>query len=209
MALEESQSLLMEMVLARSRPFAQYLQPLLEKHYGMNGVEWQAENIYRQLTLVRRGVLRLEADELTYPAHLLMRYELEKKLLSGELAVVDLPAAWAEAAESRLGIAPQSHVEGCLQDLDWAVGRFGYFPASLLGDLISMQLWEKLHASREDLDAEIARGDFVGLVGWLADNVHALGAKMTVQDLVQDATGRALSAAPALRYLEAKYLEPR
>ena len=209
MALEESQSLLMEMVLARSRPFATYLQPLLEKHYGVTGQEWQAENIYRHLTRVRHGLLRIDADELTYPAHLLMRYELEKRLLSGELPVADLPEAWASAAEMRLGIVPQNLAEGCLQDLDWAVGRFGYFPASAVGALISMQLWEKVQATREDLDEEIIRGDFAGLVGWLAETVHALGANMTVQELVQDATGRPLSAAPALRYLEHKYLEPR
>jgi carboxypeptidase Taq len=209
MALEESQSLLVEMLLARSRPFLTYLKPLLEKHLGVSGPEWEVENLYRHLTRVKRGLARADADELTYPAHILLRYELEKRLVSGELAVADLPAAWNEAAQSRLGLTPTTDVEGCLQDIHWAVGQFGYFPAYALASLIAMQLWEKLRADRAELDAEVARGDFTGLYGWLREHVHSAGARMTVQELVKQATGRPLSAAPALRYLEAKYLEPR
>ncbi|HXQ63824.1 MAG TPA: carboxypeptidase M32 [Steroidobacteraceae bacterium] len=209
MALEESQSLLLEMKVARSRPFVTYLKPLLEKHYGVSGPEWEVENLYRHLTRVRRGLLRADADELTYPAHVLMRYELEKRLLSGDLKVADLPEAWNEAAQSRLGMRPPTDLEGCLQEVHWAVGQFGYFPAYALGSLIAIQLWEKLRSARESLDQEIARGDFAGLFVWLREHVHSVGAKMTVQDLIKDATDRPLSAAPALRYLEAKYLEPR
>jgi carboxypeptidase Taq len=209
MALEESQSLFLEMQVARSRPFLRYLKPLLEKHYGVSGPEWEVENLYRHLTRVHRGLLRDEADELTYPAHVLLRYELEKRLLSGELSVADLPEAWNEAAQTRLGMRPPTDVEGCLQEVHWAVGQFGYFPAYALGSLIAIQLWEKLRSARESLDEEIARGDFAGLFGWLREHVHAVGAKMTIQDLIKEATDRPLSAAPALRYLEAKYLEPR
>ncbi|HXQ31026.1 MAG TPA: carboxypeptidase M32 [Steroidobacteraceae bacterium] len=209
MALEESQSLLLEMKVARSRPFLTYVKPLLEKHYGVSGPEWEVENLYRHLTRVHRGLLRADADELTYPAHVLMRYDLEKRLLSGELTVADLPEAWNEAAQTRLGMRPPTDVDGCLQEVHWAVGQFGYFPAYALGSLIAIQLWEKLRSARESLDGEIARGDFAGLFGWLREHVHSVGAKMTVQDLIKDATDRPLSAAPALRYLEAKYLEPR
>jgi carboxypeptidase Taq len=209
MALEESQSLFLEMIVVRSRPFLAYLKPLLEKHLGVGGPEWEVENLYRHLTRVHRGLSRVDADELTYPAHIVLRYELEKQLLSGELKVADLPEAWNEAANTRLGIRPANDVEGCLQDIHWAVGQFGYFPAYELGSLIAMQLWEKLHAESEGLDAAIAAGDFTGLYAWLRERVHGVGAKMTVQDLVKEATGRPLSAAPALRYLEAKYLEPR
>src|SRR5208282_1551727 len=208
MALEESQSLLLEMKVARSRPFLTYVKPLLEKHYGVSGPEWEVENLYRHLTRVHRGLLRADADELTYPAHVLMRYDLEKRLLSGELSVADLPEAWNEAAQTRLGMRPPTDVEGCLQEVHWAVGQFGYFPAYALGSLIAIQLWEKLRSARESLDGEIARGDFAGLFGWLREHVHSVGAKMTVQDLIKDATDRPLSAAPALRYLESKYLEP-
>ena len=209
MALEESQSLFIEMLVVRSRPFLTYLKPLLEKHYGVAGPEWEVENLYRHLTRVRRGLMRADADELTYPAHILMRYDLEKRLLSGDLTVTDLPEAWNEAAQSRLGLRPENDVEGCLQDVHWAVGQFGYFPAYALGSLIAIQLWEKLRAANENLDEEISRGQFEGLFTWLRERVHSSGAKLTVQDLVKEATDRPLSAAPALRYLEAKYLEPR
>jgi carboxypeptidase Taq len=209
MALEESQSLLLEMLVARSRPFLTFLKPLLEKHLGVAGPEWEVENLYRHLTRVQRGLSRVDADELTYPAHIMLRYELEKRLLGGELAVAELPEAWNEAAQTRLGIRPSSDLEGCLQDIHWAVGQFGYFPAYALGALIAIQLWEKLRNDRESLDAEIARGDFAGLYAWLREHVHAAGAKLTVQELVKEATDRPLSAAPAVRYLETKYLEPR
>jgi carboxypeptidase Taq len=209
MALEESQSLLIEMMVVRSRPYLTFLKPHLDKHLGVTGPEWEVDNLYRHLTRVHRSSLRGEADEMTYQAHIMLRYELEKQLLDGSLAVADLPAAWNDMAQARLGLKPQNDVEGCLQDVHWAVGQFGYFPAHALGGLIAIQLWEKLRSDRETLDEEIARGDFTGLVGWLRENVHGVGAKMTVQDLVREATGRPLSAAPALRYFEAKYLEPR
>ena len=209
MALEESQSLFIEMLVVRSRPFLTYLKPLLEKHYGVAGPEWEVENLYRHLTRVRRGPVRADADELTYPSHILLRYDLEKRLLSGDLSVTDLPEAWNEAAQSRLGLRPENDVEGCLQDVHWAVGQFGYFPAYALGSLIAIQLWEKLRAANANLDEEISHGQFEGLFTWLRERVHSSGAKLTVQHLVKEATDRPLSAAPALRYLEAKYLEPR
>jgi len=207
MALEESQSLLLEMLVGRSRAFVQYLRPLLEKHFGVSGPEWEAENLYRRLTLVRRSLIRVDADELTYPLHILLRYELEKKLLSGELAVRDLPEAWSSGMAQRLEVRPTGAADGCLQDIHWALGSFGYFPSYVLGAVIAAQLWESLRASVEDLDQQIARGEFGGLFGWLRENVHALGAKVTVNELMKQATGQPLSAAALLRYLEAKYLE--
>src|SRR5256714_898884 len=129
MALEESQSLLIEMMVCRSRPFVRYVQPLLGKHFGASGPEWDVENVYGHLTRVRRGLIRVDADELTYPLHIMLRYELEQQLLSGELAVRDLAEAWSAGMEQRLGIRPSHDVEGCLQDIHWAVGSFGYFPS--------------------------------------------------------------------------------
>ncbi|MEI8297891.1 MAG: carboxypeptidase M32 [Pseudomonadota bacterium] len=209
MALEESQSLLLEMMVVHSRPFLTFLKPLLDKHLGVSGPEWEVENLYRHLTRVHRGSLRADADEMTYQAHIMLRFELEQSLLDGDLKAADLPAAWNEAAERRLGLVPPNDLEGCLQDIHWAVGQFGYFPAHALGGLIAIQLWEKLRGDQETLDEELARGEFTGLFAWLREHVHGIGAKMTVQDLIKEATGRPLSAAPALRYFEAKYLEPR
>jgi len=207
MALEESQSLLIEMIICRSRPFVRYLKPLLEKHFGASGPEWEVENLYAHLTRVRRGLVRVDADELTYPVHVMLRYELEKQLLAGDLAVKDLPAAWNAGMEQRLGIRPTNDVEGCLQDIHWAVGSFGYFPSYALGAVIAGQLYESLRSDVPDLDAQIARGEFTGLFGWLRTNVHGVGAKVTVHELMKAATGKPLSAAAFVRYVESKYLE--
>jgi carboxypeptidase Taq len=208
MALEESQSLLMEMIVCRSRPFVQYVQPLLAKHFGVSGPEWGVDNIYAHLTRVRRGLVRVDADELTYPLHIMLRYELEKQLLSGELAVRDLPQAWNAGMEERLGVRPDGDARGCLQDVHWAVGSFGYFPSYALGAVIAAQLNESLRNEVPTLDEQLARGEFSGLLDWLRTHVHGFGAKVPVQDLLRGATGKPLSAAAYIRYVESKYLEP-
>jgi carboxypeptidase Taq len=207
MALEESQSLLIEMIICRSRAFVRYLKPLLEKHFTVSGPEWDVENLYAHLTRVKRGLVRVDADELTYPVHIMLRYELEKQMLSGELAVKDLPAAWNAGMEQRLGIRPTNDVEGCLQDIHWAVGSFGYFPSYALGAVIAAQLYESLRADVPALDDQIAHGEFGGLFDWLRTHVHGLGAKVTVNELMKDATGKPLAAASFVRYVESKYLE--
>ena len=207
MALEESQSLLLEMIVGRSRPFLAYLRPLLEKHYGVTGPEWEIENLYRTLIRVRRGAIRVDADELTYPVHIMLRFELEKRIFEGTLAVRDLPEAWSTGLDERLGIRPANDAEGCLQDVHWAVGSFGYFPSYALGGFIAAQLYETLRNDHTDLDAEIEAGRFGGLIEWLRTNVHSVGASLSSQDLIRRATGKPLSAAPWLRYAEAKYLE--
>jgi len=207
LALEESQSLLFEMNLCRSRSFVAYLKPLMEKYFQVSGPEWSEENLYRQLIRVKRSLIRMDADELTYPVHIMLRYELEKKILEGSLPVADLPEAWNANLEQRLGIRPTTDVEGCLQDIHWAVGHFGYFPSYVLGAVIAGQLNEALRAERPTLDAEIAAGQFEGVMGWLRDNVHGVGARLPIQELMKQATGKPLSASAYLRYLESKYLE--
>jgi len=207
LALEESQSLLFEMNLCRSRSFVKYVRPLMEKHLQVGGPEWEEVNLYRHLIRVRRSAIRMDADELTYPVHIMLRYELERKILEGSLPVADLPEAWNANLEQRLNIRPANDVDGCLQDIHWAVGHFGYFPSYALGAVIAGQLNEAMRASRPSLDEEIAAGQFGGVMDWLRDNVHGVGARLPVQDLVKQATGKPLTAAAYLRYLEAKYLE--
>ena len=207
LALEESQSLLFEMNLCRSRSFVHYLRPLFEKHLQVSGPEWTEDNLYRHLIRVRRSLIRMDADELTYPAHIMLRYELEKKILEGALPVAELPEAWNTSLEERLGIRPGNDVEGCLQDIHWAVGHFGYFPSYALGAVIAGQLYEALRTERPALDEEIAAGQFGGVMEWLRDNVHAVGARLPVKELIKQATGKPLTAAAYLRYLESKYLE--
>ena len=207
LALEESQSLLFEMNLCRSRAFVRYLRPLLEKYLQVSGPEWQEDNLFRHLIHVRRSQIRMDADELTYPVHIMLRYELEKRILDGALAVADLPEAWNESLEQRLGLRPVNDVEGCLQDIHWAVGHFGYFPSYALGAVIAGQFNEALRAARPALDEEIAAGSLAGVLEWLRDNVHGVGARLPVKDLILHATGKPLTASAYLRYLETKYLE--
>jgi carboxypeptidase Taq len=208
MALEESQSLIMEMMVCRSRAFVSYLRPLLEKHFAVTGPEWSEENLYAHLTHVKRGAIRVDADELTYTLHIQLRYELENQLLDGSLAVRNLRDAW-NAGMERLGAKPRNDLEGVLQDVHWAVGSFGYFPSYALGAVMAAQFFEAMRQSVPDVEGQIARGDFSGLMGWLRKNVHSQGARISAQELLKNATGKPLSAATALRYLEGKYLDDR
>lgn len=207
MAMEESQSLLVEMIVCRSRGFVTYLKPLLHKHFAVSGPEWEVENLYRLLTRVRRSAVRVDADELTYPLHIMLRYDLEKQLLAGQLAIRDLPEAWNAGMEARLELRPATDTEGCLQDVHWAHGFFGYFPSYSIGGAIAAQVFESLRSGLPDIDEQIARGEFGGLTGWLRENVHGLGAKLPLQALLKQTSGKPLAAAPLLRYLEARYLE--
>jgi carboxypeptidase Taq len=149
----------------------------------------------------------MDADELTYPVHIMLRYELERKILDGTLPIAELPEAWHAMVDQRLGLRATNDTEGCLQDIHWAVGHFGYFPSYALGAVIAGQLNEALRAARPSLDEELSTGQFSGVLDWLRDNVHGLGARLPVKDLIKEATGKPLTAAPYLRYLESKYLE--
>ncbi|HJY37448.1 MAG TPA: carboxypeptidase M32, partial [Steroidobacteraceae bacterium] len=207
MALQESQSLLLEMLIGRNRPFLRYIKPHLDKAFGVTGPEWEVENVYRLLIRVRRSLIRVDADEVTYPVHIMLRYELENEILRGELKVADLPEAWNSRMQDRLGVRPANDSEGCLQDVHWAVGSFGYFPSYAIGAVIAGQLYESLRSERPELDDEIAAGHFPGLFDWLRQNVHSVAATVSMPELVRNATGKSLSAAAWLRYIEGKYLE--
>jgi carboxypeptidase Taq len=207
MAVQESQSLLFEMLICRNRPFLRYLKPLMEKAFGVTGPEWEVENLYRLLTRVRRSLIRVDADEVTYLVHIMSRYELEQEILRGELKIRDLPEAWNTRMADRLGVRPANDAEGCLQDVHWAVGSFGYFPSYAIGAAMAGQLYESLRSERPELDEEIAAGQFGGLFDWLRQNVHSLAASVSTPDLIRNATGKPLSAAAWLRYIEGKYLE--
>jgi carboxypeptidase Taq len=207
MALEESQSLLLEMFIGRSRAFVTWLQPLLVRHLGVSGAEWEVEPVFRRVTRIQRGLIRVDADEMSYALHILQRFEIEKKLLAGELAVRDLPEVWNSGMEQRFGARPANVTEGCLQDVHWALGFFGYFPCYLVGNVIAAQLWESLHTQLPDISLQIERGEFGGLFQWLRENVHSFGAKLPVKELIKQATGQPLNANALLRYLAVKYQE--
>lgn len=207
MAIHESQSLLLEMFVGRSQAFAEFLSPLLMKTLGSEDACWQPDNLYRSMNRVERGLIRVDADELTYPIHIMLRYDLERQLLDGELAVKDLPAAWNEGMASRLGVQPTNDAQGCLQDIHWSFGAFGYFPSYAIGAVIAAQLMEAIRADLPMLDHDIAQGKFEALFAWLKTNVHGPGATLNTLQRVQEASGRPLNAAAWLRHVENKYLD--
>jgi carboxypeptidase Taq len=206
MAAHESQSLLMEMQTCRGRAFIDFAAPLMRAAFAGSGPGWEADNLYRLHTTVAPGPIRVDADEVSYPAHVILRYRLEQALLDGELAVADLPIAWNEAMEALLGLRPADDAEGCLQDIHWFDGAFGYFPTYTLGALAAAQLFAAALAVRPGIPAAIAAGDFAPLVGWLRDNVHARASLAPTTDaLLVEATGAALGSAAFKAHLTARY----
>jgi carboxypeptidase Taq len=206
MAMHESQSLLIEMQACRSRAFLEFAAPLLREAFGGSGSLWQADNLYRINTNVARSLIRVDADEVTYPAHVILRYRLEKALVAGDLQPADLPGAWAEGMAALIGIAPPDDRTGCLQDIHWYDGAIGYFPTYTLGAMIAAQLFDAAKRARPEIPEAIALGNFAPLLSWLRDNVHGLGSSLSTTEIVTRATGRPLDAAIYKRHLETRYL---
>jgi carboxypeptidase Taq len=150
-------------------------------------------------------LIRVEADEVTYNLHIMLRFELENDLLEGKLKVRDLPEAWNTRMKSYLGINVPNDREGVLQDIHWSYVSFGIFPGYTIGNLIGAQLMEKIQAAIPDLDAQIERGEFVALLRWLRKNVHVHGRKFTPNELLERATGKPLTPAPWIAYVREKY----
>jgi carboxypeptidase Taq len=163
-----------------------------------------AKGFWRALNPLRAGLIRVEADELSYGLHIVLRFELEVALLERDLPVEDLPAEWARRMEALLGLVPPTDREGCLQDIHWAEGLFGYFPSYALGHLISAQLSEAMAAAIGPIEERVAAADEAALRAWLAEHVWPLGRSVNGEELVRQVTGRDLSAQPFLDYLRAK-----
>lgn len=206
MAIHESQSLSIDMQLGRSREYWQFMAPHVQKAFGGKGDELSAENLYRHVTRVSRSFIRVEADEVTYPAHVIMRYRLERAMVEGKLDVKDLPEAWREGFRSLIGVAPPSNRLGCLQDIHWYFGAFGYFPAYALGAFIAAQMVDKMKQDIPDVFARVATGDIGGFTGWLRDNVQAKACLMTPPELVRDATGKPFSTYYFKKHVTERYL---
>jgi carboxypeptidase Taq len=205
MSMHESQSLLMEMQACRSREFLNFLAPLLRETYG-DDPAFEADNLRRLYVKVEPGFIRVDADEATYPAHVILRYRLERAMIAGDMTFADLPAAWNEGMTSLLGLSPTNDAEGCLQDIHWYGGDFGYFPTYTLGAITAAQLFAAARAANPNLMSDLARGDFSNLRGWLRVNVHALASSASTRALLERATGRALSVEPFKAHLTARYL---
>jgi carboxypeptidase Taq len=203
MGVHESQSLFWECRVARSEAFAAHWQPRFSAALGAD--PWRgSRRFWQALNPMRPGLIRVEADELSYTLHIVLRFELEQALLEEHLPVDDLPSAWNCRMAELLGLTPPNDREGCLQDIHWAEGLFGYFPSYALGHLISAQLSETMESHLGPIESLVASGDEARLRGWLAEQVWPLGRSLTGEGLVERVSGAPLSAEPFLRYLERK-----
>jgi carboxypeptidase Taq len=203
MAAHESQSLIIEMQAVRSDAYLSYLAPVLSAAFGQ---EISVAALKSDLRHVARSFIRVEADEMTYPAHVLLRFRLEQALIAGDLAVVDLPGAWNEGMQGLLGITPPDDRRGCLQDIHWYCGLIGYFPSYTLGAMAAAQLMAAARKAVPGLDAALAQGDFGPLTGWLKANVHVHGARLGFNELLRAATGEPLNPGAFEAHLTARYL---
>lgn len=206
MAMHESQSLLLEMQVCRSRAFLTYAAPIIREAFSGDGPGWEVDALYRRQIRVRRGFIRVDADEVTYPAHVILRYRLERAMLAGDLDPAELPGAWAAAMREMLGVAPDNDREGCLQDIHWYDGNWGYFPTYTLGALIAAQLFEAARRAVPGLMQAIAKGEFAPLLGWAREQVHSKGSLMSTAALVESTSGRPLGTASFERHLRDRYL---
>jgi len=206
MAAHESQSLIVEMQACRSDAFLSWLGPELLAAFGGDPAPYQPENLGRLWRRVVRGFIRVDADEMTYPAHVILRLRLEQALIAGDLAVADLPGAWNDGFSALLGITPPDDARGCLQDIHWYDGALGYFPSYTLGAMAAAQLMAAARKVVPGLDAALGQGDLSPLLGWLRTHVHGVGSRLGFNDLLRAATGKPLDPADFQAHLTARYL---
>jgi carboxypeptidase Taq len=204
-AIHESQSRTWENLVGRSRGFWRWFYPQLQALFpeSLGGVDEAA--FVRAVSAVRPGLIRGDADEVTYGLHIILRFELEQKLLAGAVAVRDLPEVWGERMKQYLGVDVPDDAHGMLQDIHWSVGLFGYFPTYQLGNVASVQIWERAQGELGDLEEDFARGEFARLREWLREHVYRHGSRYPPRELLQRVTGSTLDPEPYLRYLNAKF----
>jgi carboxypeptidase Taq len=205
LGLHESQSRTWENLVGRSRPFWQFFYPQLQEAFPEHFGALSEDAFYRVTNRVEPSLIRVDADEVTYNLHIILRFELEQELIEGRLAVADLPEAWNGRFEEYLGIPVPSDREGVLQDMHWGGGALGYFPTYALGNVMSVQIWERMRADLPDVDEQFARGEFAPLRAWYGEHLYRYGRKFTPQETLELASGSRLDAGPYLRYLRAKY----
>ncbi len=206
MAAHESQSLIIEMQSCRSDPFLAWLGPELHGAFGGEAGPYAPANLSRLWRRVGRGFIRVDADEMTYPAHVILRFRLEQALVAGDLQVADLPGAWRDGMMALLGVAPPDDARGCLQDIHWYDGGFGYFPSYTLGAMAAAQLMAAARRDVSGLDAGLGRGDLGPLVAWLRLHVHSQGSRLGFNDLLREATGKPLDPTDFEAHLTSRYL---
>jgi carboxypeptidase Taq len=203
-SLHESQSRLWENAVGRSLPFWRWLYPRVQDTFPEPLGEVSLERFLAAINRPRKTFIRVDADETSYGLHVILRFELERRLVSGELGVGDLPEAWNARFSELLGIEVPDDRRGVLQDVHWSVGLVGYFPTYLLGSVLSIQIWERAREALPGLDAQIERGDFSGLHEWLRESLYVLGKKLPPAETIERVAGGPIDPEPYLAYLRAK-----
>ena len=207
MGIHESQSLFFEMQIGRSEEFIAHLARLAGKHFSdHNPALFSQENFHKLYTRVEKGFIRVDADELTYPAHVILRYEIERDLINGKIKHTDVPELWNEKMQAYLGLSTQDNFKnGCMQDIHWTDGAFGYFPSYTLGAMYAAQFMAAMKTT-VDVDGAIRSGDLTPIFSWLSDNIWSQGSLLTTDELVKAATGETLNAQHFKAHLESRYL---
>jgi carboxypeptidase Taq len=204
MAIHESQSLFFEMQIGHNNAFIPFLAGLMREYFG-DRPEFSSENIGALIKRVEPSFIRIHADEVTYPLHVIMRYEIESAIIRGEVKVKDLPELWNSKMKEYLGIIPPNDALGCLQDCHWPCGLVGYFPSYTFGAIIAAQLMGKIKTVMPNISEDIAKGDLSRIREWLRDNIHSRGASVDFETLIKNAAGKELSAEDFKMYLNNKY----
>jgi len=204
-AIHESQSRTWENLVGRSRGFWQWFYPQLQALFpdSLGGVD--QVSFVRSVSAVRPGLIRGDADEVTYGLHIILRFELERELLAGTVAVSDLPEVWNARMNEFLGVDVPDDAHGVLQDMHWSVGLFGYFPTYQLGNVISVQIWDRARAELGDLEEQFSRGEFAPLREWLHEQIYRHGSRYAPSELLRRVTGSGIDPEPYLKYLHAKF----
>ena len=206
LGIHESQSRMWENLVGRSKPFWKYFYPKAQGTFAsLDNIKF--DDFYFAINNVEPSYIRVEADEVTYNLHILLRFEIERDLFAGKIKAEDLPAVWNEKFNEFFGLTPENDAEGCLQDIHWSAGLFGYFATYALGNLYAAQFFAKAKEDMPDMEKKFAAGDFSVLKNWLRKNIHSHGRRYSAEDLVKKVTGKPLSQEPMMTYLKSKFGE--
>jgi len=201
----ESQSRLWENQVGRSASFWDYFFPILKEHFPEPLADVAREQFYKMINTVTPSLIRVEADEVTYSLHIMLRFEVEKLLMDQNLKVKELPELWNGKRKEYLGVEPTDYKDGVMQDIHWSMGAFGYFPTYALGNLYAVPIMEQAGKEIPDLDGKIRRGELLPLRKWLLEKIHVKGLRFSAEGMIKELTGQELSPDPFLDYLEKKY----
>ncbi|MCE3269112.1 MAG: carboxypeptidase, partial [Burkholderiales bacterium] len=206
MAFHEGQSLLFEMQIGRSREFLKYLTPKIQSFFGKSSA-LDEDNLVKLYHVVKPDYIRIDADEITYQAHVLLRYEIEKDLMDNKITVKDIPELWNDKMQQYLGVDTSgNYKDGCMQDMHWPSGLFGYFPSYTLGAIIAAQLFNKIKQDEPGLNTDIAKGDLSKVKNWLISNLWSKASLFSPRQLLKDITGEDLTTKHLKNHLTARYI---